>query len=214
MTYIIVLYGDDGRLLANANCRAGVLRDWLLTQLRHSLPKSPVGGCQVDLCAADGGLRLLSALPATCRGLDTLSSGVTYRAVVRTGEPAALFTWLGGGQTDPQLSARLVRDQLAWELAKLRLPEDAAPELVLQTVQQVLASAGSSSASGLIRQLARALKEGRCSERLTALEWALGAQKRVQQAVQSMKQRANSKGRSQASNRAASAKSQRSTSPS
>ena len=245
MTYIIVVYGDGGRLVANADCCAGVLRDWLLSQVQHALPKSKPGssgsgggsgggggrsgsgggsggggggggggrgsssGWQLDLCAADGSLRLLSALPASCRSLETLTPGAVYRAVVRAGQPGALFRWLGGSahHSDSDHNSRLVRGQTAWELAAVRLAEDAPPDLVLQTVQQVLAGAGSSTASGLARQLAKVAKEGRTSPRFAALERALGPHKKVQQAVQSMKQRVASKSRSPATSRNTSVKS-------
>ncbi|KAF0303836.1 hypothetical protein FJT64_024256 [Amphibalanus amphitrite] len=203
MTYIIVVYGESGRLVANADCCAGVLRDWLLTQVAHALPKSKAAGWQLDLCGADGGLRLLSVLPASSRSLETLSAGTVYRAVVRSGEPGALFHRLGGsgGSDASDHHSRLLRDQAAWELAAVRLSDDSPAELVLQTVQQVLAGAGASTTSGLARQLAKAAKEGKCSERFAALERALGPHRKVQQAVQSLKQRAASKSRSPTPNR-------------
>lgn len=169
MTYIVVKYSEDGTVIANADCMVGVLLDFLRERLKQSVPKDSL----LDLCDEDGWLCMISGLPPNARGLCAIKPRRVYRAVARPLRRSdGLFQPLAGGELPSEQAERMLRSEMAWELAMLRLEAfgghtEASTDVISKLMVEIRDS--DRSDTGLGRLLTRVGRDA-SSERLNFLQ--------------------------------------------
>ncbi|KAF0312709.1 hypothetical protein FJT64_016579 [Amphibalanus amphitrite] len=138
MTFVRVKIGEF-EVIANADCYAAMLLDWLRQRVGDVLGGGPLEGA-LDLCDETGGPRLLWALPPRVNTLQVLTPRAVYYLVVRR-QPGAVFKLvrpIGRPELLRAVHDRLKRAVSAWGRARAKLAADVSQEQLVETVNQCI----------------------------------------------------------------------------